>query len=229
MPQQQNLTVPIAIVVAGALVAGALYFSSQGNGGTNTPNNTEPTFEAVVPISADDHILGNPNAEVFVIEYSDLECPFCKQFHTTMQRIIDEYGMTGKVAWVYRNFPLSQLHPNAPRLAEAAECVADLGGNATYWEFLDALFVEAPINTFFDFTRLDATVSSVGVNVSAFNDCYESGKFRTKIEQEFNDAIAVGGQGTPHNIIVTKDGQEIPLPGAQPYETVKAAIEAALQ
>jgi protein-disulfide isomerase len=180
-------------------------------------------------VTAKDHIIGNPNAPVKIIEYTDLECPFCKAFHVTMKQIMDEYGASGKVAWVLRNFPLQQLHPNAPKLAEAAECVASVGGNDAYWKFLDAVFKESPINTFFDFEQLDKTVKSVGVDVTKFESCFKAGTFKDKITAEFNDAIASGGQGTPHNVIISAKGIKTPIPGAQPYATVKSVIESALK
>lgn len=223
----QNLGTPIAIVIAGALVAAALFFG--GTGGTGAPDtNVGGTASApeFVPVSTDDHIFGDPNAPLTIVEYSDLECPFCKQFHGTMKQIIAEYS--GEVKWVYRNFPLEQLHPNAPKLAEAAECVAELGGNDAYWAFLDEIFERAPINTSFDFTQLSATVSAVGVSTGTFNTCYESGKYRAKILSEISDAVASGGTGTPHNILVDARGNTTLIPGSQPIDVVRSAIEAAL-
>lgn len=88
-----------------------------------------------------DHIRGSRDAPVTLLEYSDLECPFCKQFHTTLQRATQEYD--GKVRWVYRHFPLDALHSKARKEAEAAECAAAQG---KFWEFLDRLFAVAPSN-----------------------------------------------------------------------------------
>src|SRR6185436_7093141 len=82
------------------------------------------------PVTEKDHILGNPNAEVIMVEYSDLECPFCKEFHSTLRRVMNEYGKDGKVAWVYRHFPIDSLHPKARKEAEATECAAELGGES---------------------------------------------------------------------------------------------------
>jgi len=221
--------IPVSIVVAGALIAGALFFAGRSEGpSAGNDNNGSPTAAKIAAVSASDHILGNPDAKVILVEYTDLECPFCKSFHPTMQRIMREYGAGGDVAWVMRNFPLQQIHPNAPRLAEASECVAELGGNDAYWNFLDAIIVQAPVNTFFDMAQLTPTAASVGVTGAAFESCLASGRYRSDIEKEYNDAIASGGQGTPHNVVVTKDGQNIPIPGAQPYESVKAVIDAAL-
>ena len=229
---QQGLAVPVAIVAAGALIAAALYFTSGGTGTGTTPDNMNTASgspDKAEPVTSSDHIMGSTNAKVVVVEYTDLECPFCKAFHITMKQIMNEYGSTGNVAWVIRNFPLEQLHPNAPKLASAAECVADLGGNDAYFKFLDSVFEQAPINTFFDFTKLDSTVSKLGIDTAKFESCYTADKFKQKITDEFNNAIASGGQGTPHNIVITKDGQAIPIPGAQPYATVKSVIDAALK
>lgn len=91
----------------------------------------------IEPVNDSDHLLGNPNAPVLMVEYSDLECPFCQRFHPTMKQALDEYE--GQIAWVYRHFPLDALHPNARKAAEASECVAKVAGNDKFWEFIDEL------------------------------------------------------------------------------------------
>lgn len=90
------------------------------------------------PVTAADHLDGPVGAPITIIEYSDLDCPFCKRFHETMNQVKAEYG--DQVAWVYRHLPLLSLHPNAGLLAEATECVAELGGNDKFWDFLDRVF-----------------------------------------------------------------------------------------
>lgn len=231
-PDLSQMGTPVAIVIAGALVALALYFGG-GTGGpaaVNQPAEKQgPTKADIVAVSATDHIIGDPNAPIKIIEYTDLECPFCKQFHGTMNQIMSTLGKEGKVAWVIRNFPLEQLHPNAPKLAEAAECVAEQGGSTAYLAFLDELFRVAPLNTPFDFSKLDATVTKAGVNLGTFKTCYASGKFKDKIAQEIQDAIRSGGTGTPHNILIDKKGNPTLIAGAQPLEVVRAAIEKALK
>ncbi len=223
----QTLSVPIAIVIAGALIAVSLYFVGGTGAGPTTSTGT-PTEIDVPGVTAEDHILGNPDAEIFIVEYTDFDCPFCKQYHATMKQIIAEYGPSGKVAWVMRNFPLAQLHPNAPKLAEAAECVADLGGNDAYWKFLDEMFAAAPVGSFTEPSALPGLAAKVGITTTAFSECYSAGTFKAKVEQEFNDAVASGGQGTPHNIVVTKNGKTVPIPGAQPYATIKSIIDTVL-
>lgn len=226
----QNLSVPIAIVIAGALIAGALFFAGRGTAGPTTDTADTGSGQAanVPAVEADEHILGNPNAEIIVVEYSDFECPFCKQFHITMQQIINEYGPSGKVAWAYRHFPLTQLHPKAPKESEASECAFEQGGNEAFWAYANRLFEVTPSNNGLDLAKLPEIAGEVGLDVDAFNACLSSGKYQSKVEQQFNDAIASGGQGTPHNILILKNGDPIELPGAQPYATVKNVIETIL-
>ena len=106
----------------------------QTNGGT-------PVVNDMRPVSLDDHILGDMNAEIIIVEYSDLDCPFCKVFHPTMHQVVEK--SEGKVAWVYRHYPIPQLHPNAPKKAEETECAWELGGNDAFWKYADKVF-ESP-------------------------------------------------------------------------------------
>ena len=92
----------------------------------------------MAPVTAEDHIRGSLDADIIIVEYSDFECPFCARFHPTMGQIVNEYD--GKVAWVYRQFPLEQIHAKARPLAEGSECVAELGGNDAFWAYTDYVF-----------------------------------------------------------------------------------------
>ena len=223
----QNYAVPLSIVVAGALIAGALFFvnRSQTMPQGNTPTDTASEVRAV---SENDHILGNPNADIVVVEYSDIDCPVCKQFHETMKRLIDEYGATGKVAWVYRHFPLAQLHPNARSHAIASECVAQIGGNTKFWEFLDAVFAANPGNQQANPSTYGALVESIGLSASDFDTCMtnDGAALGARVDADYENALAAGGQGTPHNILIIRGLDEpISIPGAQPYENMRGIIE----
>ncbi len=115
-----------------------------------TGGNTK-SLENMKPVTSSDHIFGDVNAPVKVVFYSDLECPFCKSFHETMTQIMNSsYGKDGKVAWVYRHFPLKQLHSKAPKEAEAAECAAELGGNDAFWKFINKINEVTPANNKLD-------------------------------------------------------------------------------
>lgn len=101
---------------------------------------------------ADEHILGNLNAKIIIVEYSDPECPFCKVFHNTMHQVVD--NGSGEIAWVYIHYPIPQLHPKAFHEAEATECAWEQGGNKAFWKYMDKLFEITPSNNGLDESRL---------------------------------------------------------------------------
>ncbi len=224
----QKLGVPIAIVVAGALIAAALFFSGGQKSapqpvaqGQNQPSSTDQTVSGV---QADDHVFGNPSAEVTIIEFSDTECPFCKRFHETMNKVMAEYGKDGKVAWVYRQLPLPQLHPKAPREAEATECAAELGGNDVFWKYTNSLYAVTPANNGLEDAQLFTLAAEAGLDAGAFKKCLESGSMKERVEKDVAEATTLGINGTPHSLILYK-GKQIPIEGAQPFEVVKQLIE----
>lgn len=226
----EKLSVPIAIVVAGTLIAGALYYSNSKNSAQTQKvvQETEEATDDMRPLSNDDHIIGNPSANLVIVEYSDTECPYCKIFHSTLQRVMSEYGEAGKVAWVYRHFPIDSLHSKARKEAEATECANELGGQAKFWEYTNLLYATTNSNNSLDPAQLPKIAKSVGLDVTAFNTCLASGKYADKVEADYQDAMSVGGRGTPHSIILSKDGTKTPIQGAQPYESIKTVIDALL-
>ena len=165
-----------------------------------------------------------------IVEYSDFECPFCKRFHDTMNQVMDEYGENGDVAWVFRQFPLDQLHPkNARRAAIASECANELGGNDAFWKFADGWFEVSPTNDRTDFEAVTAQlVSEIGLDENAFNTCLTSGKYDQHVQDDVDNAIATGGRGTPWSVVIGPDGTTYPVNGAQPYAAVKQIIDVAL-
>ncbi len=227
----EKLSLPIAIVIAGALIAFSLYYSNEKSSQyvkNPLPDNSAPSIN-VRAVSADDHIIGNPNADVIVVEYSDTECPFCKQFHSTMRRIIEEYGKSGKVAWVYRHFPIDQLHSKARQEAEALECANELGGSAKFWEYTNLLYDTTTSNNSLDPAELPKMAKKVGLDVNAFNTCLSSGKYKDKVDADYQEIVKSGGRGTPTSILVMKDGTKETIPGALPYDQMKLVIDAALK
>ncbi len=185
--------------------------------------------KAMHPVSADrDHIRGNPAAPVTLIEYSDFECPFCKSFHSTAKRLVDE--SKGQVKWVYRHFPLDNIHPvKARREAAASECAAELGGNDAFWKFADRFYELTPSNNKTDVdTVLPQIAREIGLDKEQFASCLASGKHDRRVEEDYQNALASGGRGTPWSIIVSKSGETYPLSGAQPYAAVKQLVDLAL-
>lgn len=177
----------------------------------------------VKPVSKDDHVKGNSKAPITLIEFSDLECPFCKRFHPTAQQLIDKNPDT--VKWVYRHFPLRSLHSKAAKEAEASECAAELGGNEKFWAFIDKIYAITPSNDGLDLAQLPQIAEEIGLNRKKFEECLSSGKMASKVQEDEADASAAGAQGTPYSILVGKKGELIPISGAQPYEQLQAAVD----
>lgn len=222
---KSQYVLPITIVVAGGLIAGAVFLA--GKSATPGPSTTNGVLQAREYTPGVDHILGNPQAQVKVVEYMDLECAHCKVFNTTMHQVMDYYGAQGSVAWVQRHFPLSAIHSKAPREAEASECAAEQGGDTAYWAYTDKLFEVTPSDNGLDLAQLPVIAGQVGLNVDTFNACLSSGKFASKVQESYNEAIKLGAQGTPFTLIMV--GKEaVVLNGAQPYDSMRAAIDAVL-
>ena len=220
--------VPLAIVIAGIFVSAAIYFG----GGSPDPvaNRVENPNkgDADIPsVTAKDHILGSSNAELVIIEYSDTECPFCKVFHKTMQQVVRDYA--GKVSWVYRHFPIAQLHAKAGKEAEATECANELGGNQAFWKYIDKLFETTNSNDSLDPKELPKIAVAVGLNEAAFNTCLSNGRYTEFITKSVEDAVKAGARGTPYSIIITRGGEKVLINGAEPIDMVKSKIDALLR
>jgi protein-disulfide isomerase len=180
----------------------------------------------ITAVSAADHIRGKQDAKIILVEFSDFECPFCKTGHETIKKIAADYG--DKVAWVYREFPLS-IHANAQKEAEAGECIADLGGNDKFWNYADTIFSRTTSNGYgFSLDKLPALAAEIGVDQPAFSECLDSGKFAQKVKDEITDGSVAGVTGTPGTIMIKKDGTKQLITGALPYETFKSIIDTAL-
>lgn len=187
----------------------------------------QPNDKISLPAVTDtDWIKGKRNVKISVVEYSDTECPFCKRFHPTMQRLIKEYP--NDVNWVYRHFPLTSIHSKAPKEAEATECAGELAGNDGFWQYIDRLFEITPANNGLDSAQLPQIAEDVGINRKKFEECLNSGKYAQKVQDQANGGAAAGVRGTPYSVVVIGD-QKIPVNGAVPFEQLKTIIDSALQ
>jgi len=217
---KSSLTIPLAIIVGGVIVAVAVYVSMP-KAQTSAGN---PAL--VRPVSTGDHILGNPAAPVVIVEYSDFDCEFCKGFHDTLHQIVANAGATGKVAWVFREFPLTEIHPTAFSHARAAECVAVVAGNDAFWKFSNALFANQPA----DPASYGTLASSVGISGSAFATCYStaSSTLDARITADRQNALDMGAQGTPYSIILVNGKNPVVIAGGYSYDAVKQLVDQAL-
>lgn len=168
----------------------------------------------------DDPQIGDKNAKVAVIEFSDFQCPFCGRFFTqTLPQVKSEYVDTGKVRFVYRDFPLDTIHPQATPAAQAAECADEQG---QFWEYHDKIFQnQASMND----ASYKAWAAELGLNTQQFNQCYDSKKYSSEIQKDFQDGVTAGVSGTPTFYIGNTQKGYVQLVGAQPYSVIKQAID----
>lgn len=217
-----------SILVAGVLIAGAVIYTSGSSVKEDKVVVDSNSGEInIKPVDKSDHILGDFNAPVKIVEFSDLECPFCKSFHPTVKQIVDDYD--SKVALVYRHFPLDQIHSKARQEAVATECAAELGGNDKFWAYLDRLFEVTPANNGLDLKMLPEIAQYVGLDSQEFESCLFSGKYDSHVEEDLQDAIASGGRGTPYSIVIAPNGKRFPVGGAESYLGLKSIIDMALE
>lgn len=219
-----NMAIPAAIVIAAIIIGGSFLISNKRPVVTKTITQKNE----IRPVDANDHILGNPNAKIVLVEYSDTECPYCKQFHATLQKLVAKYGQSGDLAWVYRHYPIASLHPKSHHEAEATECANELGGPKKFWEFTDAVYNTTESNNKLDPAQLPVIAKSVGLDVTAFNTCLNSGKYASKVDVDIREAQAVGADGTPYSVIITKDGTKTPLGGSVPFNDLDGIITSIL-
>lgn len=226
-----------ALIVAAVIIAGAILFKGTTPPPVNnTPNVNEQKDLSEIDfpsVTERDHILGNKNASIVVVEYSDIECPFCKTFHHTMQRIISEKG--DKIAWVYRHYPVAQLHQNAYIESIATECAWEQGGNEMFWKYIDTLFERTESNDGLDVKLLPNIAQELGLDKNKFNTCLEKETPKNIVEQSMSEGNILGFElfgrnlGTPTSFIL-KDGKIVDvIMGAYPYEIVSANLDKLLK
>lgn len=216
-----------AILIAGLFIAGAIMLK-----GSTPPVKVQEKSNAGVEntdlskVIERDHIKGNPNAKIIVVEYSDLECPFCKVFHKTMNTVVSE---NKDVAWVYRHFPIAGLHKKAFNEAIATECAWEQGGNDAFWKYTDRVFEITTSNDGLDGKELPKIAEFIGIDVEVFNDCISSSTHEEKINQDLETGKNAGVRGTPKSFIL-KNGKVVDtIDGAQPINTVRNKIQEALK
>ncbi len=183
--------------------------------------NREESDKQVSPVTVADYTKGAKNAKVEIVTYTDLDCPFCHSFHTTLNTIVKN---NSQVSVTYRHFPLVQLHPNAEELALAAECVGMAGGDTAFWKFTDALFASRKITEPTDLTKVPGLVAKAGVTSKAFSSCKANEVAARAVRADLIEGEAGGVQGTPMSFVF-HDGNVKTINGAQPLVVVQGMID----
>ena len=187
---------------------------------------------AELKISADnDPIIGNSNAPITIIEFSDFQCPFCAKFHIqTLPKIMDEYIKEGKVKLVFRDFPIQSIHSNALLASVAAECANEEG---KFKEMHDKLFENQNEwnnkNTDDVIILFNQYSSEMGIEKEKFDSCIKNGKYIKEIQKDLEDGRTYGISGTPGFFIGNNEIGFIELKGAHPFENFKNVIDTQLE
>jgi protein-disulfide isomerase len=226
-----TLTTPQAIIVGAIIIA----FGMMGYGYITTKNTTGGAvvnYFTGKPVDSSDYVEGDKDADVFVIEYSDPECPFCVQLFPTMKQLRTKYA--DRVGFVYRHFPLTEIHPHAFDESKAIACAGVLGGEKKFYEYMDALYGYKISNrtTQLPKTGKEDIARGIGLSVTDFTQCLQNQKVADVIGASINDGAGAGVQGTPATFVVKKSrrGYEVvaAIDGARGKEYFEAALEQAL-
>jgi len=175
--------------------------------------------------SADrDHIRGNPKAVISLIEYSDFECPYCKQFHDTAKKLLAAHG--DELNWVWRYYPLSFHNPGTNSESEAAECAAELGGEKAFWSYTNAIIARTTSGgKGFPSDQLAPLAKELGLDSQRFQQCLDSGRHADRVAEDLQEGTSIGITGTPGNILLNNETGEVRLlSGALPQSTFDASI-----
>lgn len=223
---EKNL-IPLSILVAGIFIGLSIYLTSD----EKTPVVIEKNNEEKKEITAkrvdtlNDHILGNKDAEVFLVEYSDLECSFCKNYNkNVIKKLQQKYKDNEKLAFVFRHFPLTSKHPSSFEQAVSLECAAKLGGEKKFFEFKEKIFSETASDGHFSSSRLSEISQELGLKKDDFDTCLKNPNSIKKVTDSYNEAISIGLTSTPSVFIQLKSGETYSIPAD--YEVTKNLIEA---
>ena len=241
------IPVLVVLLIVASFFIGSLYTKVQvlEKGGTTVAgtqaNNQGPAAaqpqqptKGVVSVD-DDPVLGDKDAPVTIVEFSDYECPFCKRhFDDTYPQLIKKYIETGKAKLVFRDFPLSFHDPMATKEAVAANCAKEQGGDKKYFEFHDEIFKRTVSNgNGLDDAKIAAIATDLRLNISSFNTCLSNKAMEDEVKKDIADGTAAGVSGTPTFLIgkTTKDGKVEGdlVVGAQPFAAFQAVIDPLLQ
>ena len=187
---------------------------------TDTTNNQDSNIE--ISLDSSDPVLGDLNAPISIIEYSDFECPFCERAYSNTIASLKESDAfkNGEINLIYRHFPLNNIHPKAQKAAEASVCAQKQN---KFWEYHDTLFENQNALAVDD---LKSYASDLGLNQAKFDSCLDNGEAKDKVDKDLISATASGGTGTPYFIILNKETEKTTsISGAVPYSQIESAIE----
>lgn len=209
---------PIVIVAAGAFIAAAIFIVRSGI--------AHPTasLTALRPVSSNDHIVGNPGADIVIIEYADMDSLYSAQYTQTIESLIAEEGTAGRVAWVFRHFPSTDASADPTADGEAAECAATLGGSSFFFRYLDAVYTYAETGA----VPYGPLATSLGISGTDLEACMSAHTNKARVEADFTNGLAIGADGSPFSVLIAKGQEPASISGALTHDALKKIIDATL-
>ena len=194
----------------------------------NRESRKETTYQQASPkmvIRENDHFFGNRNASVKIVEYAEPECTYCKRLHPVLLRVVR--GNEGKVALVYRHFPLPR-HPKSFVEATALECAAEIGGDSSFWAYLEALYKATPSDNKIDLAILPQLARNIGIAEDTFNQCIASDHHKAHVRDDIESGFALDVNSVPQLFVLAPNGKVFVFRSSPSYATLSATVEAAL-
>lgn len=224
----ENITAPKAIIIAGVLIAGAIIVSqiffdkNQGlQNATQKITGETGNVQLLNKVNdSDDFIRGAKKPKITIVEFSDFGCSFCASFHPTLRNLVEKYP--NDIAWVYRHLPYRNKEA-----ALASECVGQRLGDEAFWQYSDILFAKFPNIT--NDVLVEEAIKLGFENKEAFQECTSSEDIAKAVQENFTEAGLIGASGTPHSILVTKEGKYFPIRGAMQAEQLDQMIQLLIQ
>jgi protein-disulfide isomerase len=221
----ERFRVPISIFVASLVIAGSLLISKFYL--DKNPDRAANTTDLIsLPLLLEgDHFLGNPKAEIIIIEYSDYDCPFCGSYFQNMKKVVEEFGKNGRIVWIHRHMPFYQIHETAREKALVAECAGEIGGEEKFWEVSEVFYKNILTKT--AFTPIQFALKA-GVPQEPLEKCVAEEKYLPKILAQYDEAYAAGARGTPFTVIIRGEERQ-KIEGSLAYFELRDAIESVLE
>jgi protein-disulfide isomerase len=228
-----KINLPISILLIGLIVSGGIFFSR-----LETTQKIEEPEQIVVefsPITSEDNIFGNPTAPIKIVEYSDFSCPFCSDFHSVMESVMERYGKSGEVAWIYRHVFSPVPENQGPRLAAlASECVKNIAtqNKMAFWDYAKLIFENTPDSLTQE--GLLEIGEEMNVNSDELAICIGSERYAPKIERNIEDVKNIAETyedqniGTPYVLVTSDSGLQVQLIGNTSYEEIINIVEVML-
>ena len=229
----------LAVCAVAALLGGLFYFTPLFGNQVAAPIPDLVTVESNTRPNSNGNSMGDPDAPIQMVEFGDFQCPYCERFAMqTEPLLVEKYINTGKVYFTFRsagNWVSKNIGRGSTESQDAAAAAYCAGDQGKFWEMHDSLFAnnrDVEDQGSFSSSRLAGMAQSLGLDMTEFQDCYDNGKYADQVQQDYQDAIAAGVQGTPSFVITyLANGatQTFLIEGAQPYEVFQQSLDNILQ